>query len=58
MPTGIECICCAKISQIADKTLTEKVGCIVLHPGFQGVCLDPWVLVSKLQLSMWFSWWT
>ena len=30
--------------QILNKTSSEGVGCITLHPGFQGVCLNPWVL--------------
>ena len=30
--------------QILNKTSSEGVGCITLLPGFQGVCLNPWVL--------------
>jgi len=52
MPTGIECICCAEIPQIAEKASSEGVECIVLHPGFPGVCLDPWVL-QTLQTALW-----
>ena len=44
MPSGTECVCCKEITQIPNKTSSEGVGCITLHPGFQGVCLNPWVL--------------
>ena len=44
MPTGIECRCCSEINQVMAKRLAEDVGCITLHPGFQAVCLNPWVL--------------
>ena len=29
--------------QIVNKKSPEEVGCIILHPGFQNVCLNPWV---------------
>lgn len=44
MPTGIECVCCREITQMVNKKSPEGVECITLHPGFQSVCLDPWVL--------------
>ncbi len=52
MPTGVECVCCKEISKIVDKTTSEGVGCIVLHPGFQNVCLDPWVLLQTAYLLL------
>ena len=44
MPTGLECVCCCEISQVQAKKELENVQCITLHPGFQSVCLDVWVL--------------
>ena len=32
---------CKEITHALNKTSSEGVGCITLHPGFQGVC---WVL--------------
>ena len=29
---------------MVNKISSAAVGCITLHPGFQTVCLDPWVL--------------
>ncbi len=29
---------------MVNKKSLDEVGCITLHPGFQNVCLDPWVL--------------
>ena len=44
MPSGVECLCCSEIAQVMAKRSSEEVECITLHPGFQTVCLDPWVL--------------
>ena len=44
MPTGAECRCCSEVVQVMAKRSAEGVGCIILHPGFQSVCLNPWVL--------------
>ena len=44
MPTGIECVCCREITQMVNKKSPEGVGGITLHPVFQSVCLNPWVL--------------
>ena len=44
MPSGTECVCCSEITQVMAKRSSAGVGCIILHPGFQSVCLDPWVL--------------
>ena len=30
--------------QIVNTKSPEVMGCIILHPGFQNVCLNPWVL--------------
>ena len=43
MPTVTECLCCCEIEVIAKKK--EGIAqCIVQHPGFDGVCLNVWVL--------------
>ncbi len=44
MPTGMECRCCREITEMMNKISSQGVQCITLHPGFQTVCLDPWVL--------------
>ena len=44
MPGAIECLCCSEITEMMNKRSTEEVGCITLHPGFQSVCLNTWVL--------------
>ena len=28
---------------MVNKRCPEGVGCNILHPGFESVCLDPWV---------------
>ena len=33
-------MCCREITQIVNKKAPEEVGCIILHPGFQNVCLN------------------
>ena len=48
MPTVRESVCCREITEIESK-LEELDGdpsitCITDHPGFNGVCLDQWVL--------------
>ena len=43
MPTVTECLCCCEMEVIAKKK--EGIAqCIVQHPGFDGVCLNVWVL--------------
>ena len=44
MPTGEECVCCREIVQMANRVSSHKVECIISHPGFRSVFLDPWVL--------------
>ena len=48
MPTIRESVCCKEIEQTSaklnDLDVDTRVDCITLHPGFGGVCLDPWVL--------------
>uniref|UniRef100_T1ILK0 Uncharacterized protein n=1 Tax=Strigamia maritima TaxID=126957 RepID=T1ILK0_STRMM len=44
MNTDIECKCCLEISKLEDKCKEENISCITNHPGFEGVCLNPWVL--------------
>jgi len=42
MPTSRECVCYWEIQRICD--VREELQCIANHPGFQKVCLDPYVL--------------
>uniref|UniRef100_T1JEN2 P2X purinoreceptor 7 intracellular domain-containing protein n=1 Tax=Strigamia maritima TaxID=126957 RepID=T1JEN2_STRMM len=44
MNTDIECKCCLEISKLEDKCKEENISCITNNPGFEGVCLNPWVL--------------
>ena len=46
MTTAIESLCCKEIAQTSNMLTADgvNVGCITLHPGFAGVCLNPWVL--------------
>ena len=44
MPSGEECVCCEEIDEVANKTSSVGVDCIILHAGFETVCLDVWVL--------------
>ena len=45
---GQECSCCCEEQRCVDKLeeaeLENTPTCITLHPGFNSVCLDPWVL--------------
>ena len=48
MPPSTECICCKEIATIVSK-IGEAIGddpvtCITEHLGFEGVCLNVWVL--------------
>ncbi len=45
-------MCCKEISQMMNKMSPEGVGCITLHPGFQSVCLNPWVLQTAMYKVM------
>ena len=47
MPSSAECICCKEIAQMVAKigeANDTAVTCITGHPGFEGVCLNVWVL--------------
>ena len=49
-----ECICCKKIDRVSEVMgqLDLEDRCITLHPGFQDVCLNRWVLeVASLNLK-------
>ena len=42
----MECNCCKESDSARMQSLLEEaeVNCIVEHPGFESVCLNPWVL--------------
>ena len=46
METNRECVCCKEIPKILEKMskMEVPVNCITEHPGFDGVCLNVWVL--------------
>ena len=44
MPNAQECVCCKEVHEVVSKTSSAGVDCIILHPGFESVCLDVWVL--------------
>ena len=48
MLTARESICCREVQECSYKLeeldLDASVVCITQHPGFNSVCLDPWVL--------------
>nr|XP_054750580.1 uncharacterized protein LOC129256384 [Lytechinus pictus] len=47
MPIVRECVCCKEIPEVVHKMDSFNGGeldCITNHPGFEGVCLNPWVL--------------
>lgn len=47
MPTDEESVCCKEIERVVDVIESEDGNppcCITLHPGFAGVCLNPWAL--------------
>ena len=44
MPSAQECVCCREVYEVVSKTSSAGVDCIILHPGFETVCLDVWVL--------------
>lgn len=46
-----ECCCCQELNRVFDKleehaseNNIEPPTCILNHPGFEGICLDPWSL--------------
>ncbi|KAK3107285.1 hypothetical protein FSP39_011135, partial [Pinctada imbricata] len=45
MSTSRECICCHEIQKVTEvrQEFPEK-RCIIEHPGFGSICLDPFVL--------------
>lgn len=45
MKTIEESICCKEVENVVQKMEeVDDCSCITLHPGFQSVCLDVWVL--------------
>ena len=44
MPTRSECVCCRELMQTRNMSDEESAGCIINHPGFEAVCLNPHVL--------------
>ena len=47
MNTSSECVCCKEISVVCGKINElgdSSIHCITEHPGFEGVCLNVWVL--------------
>ena len=44
IPSGTECVCCKEITEMVNEISSEGDECIILHPGFQIVCLSQWVL--------------
>ncbi|KAK7173260.1 hypothetical protein R3I93_003161 [Phoxinus phoxinus] len=46
MDTGLERLCCREVRQVVDKCAEAELqpGCMTQHPGFEAVCLNPWVL--------------
>ena len=47
MSTGAKCICCKEITRVVAKMSEANdtaVTCITGHPGFEGMCLNVWVL--------------
>ena len=49
-----ECICCKEIDRVGKimSKVEKEDDCVTLHPGFQDVCLNQWVLeVASLTLK-------
>ncbi|KAG0721392.1 hypothetical protein GWK47_046564 [Chionoecetes opilio] len=49
MPTARECVCCQTTNIVKAKLKDSNIPnanfkCITVHPGFPGVCLNPWAL--------------
>ena len=44
MPTRAESSCCREISTIEVLANELQVQCITSHPGFEGNCLNPYVI--------------
>ena len=46
MATARECVCCKEIPVLIGKMSEDNVSgaCIIMHPGFNPVCLNTWVL--------------
>ncbi|CAM4571551.1 unnamed protein product [Leuciscus chuanchicus] len=46
MATGPERLCCREVRQVMDKCSKAhpQPECMTRHPGFEAVCLNPWVL--------------
>nr|XP_054763270.1 uncharacterized protein LOC129269815 [Lytechinus pictus] len=47
MPRVVESYCCKEVAQVVammDQYTAAELNCITEHPGFEGVCLNPWVL--------------
>ena len=49
MATPRECLCCCEVEQITTKMGEDRIDeqCITLHPGFDAVCLNIWVLQAS-----------
>ena len=47
MPTGKECRCCTSFSAVDDRRESQQLTCITDHPGFEGNCLNRWVLETS-----------
>ena len=46
MPSQRECVCCHEITRVTDvmQQVDPEVLCVTLHPGFEPVCLNEYVL--------------
>jgi hypothetical protein len=49
MDRAEECVCCAEVDPIMDEFSGTSTNhgppvCITIHPGFEAVCLNEWVL--------------
>lgn len=46
MPSALESVCCREIEEYRAllENLPEDITCLTRRPGFQSVCLDPYVL--------------
>lgn len=48
MPTGRESVCCLENQRIIDRLSGMGLACFTLHEGFQGNCLNRYVLEVSL----------
>ena len=47
MPTRAESSCCREISAIEVLANEPRVQCITSHPGYEGNCLNPYVIETS-----------